>query len=82
MCYSSVLARSADSGENVEEPAKANPQKPDECPAAGALGINSQFIEILLIQEPGSALSPQPDSELTHRLVVLLLSLLLSVPCK
>lgn len=59
-------------GENVEEPAKANPQKPDECPAAAAaavaLGINSQFIEILLILEPGSALRARPDSELTHRL--------------
>lgn len=54
----------------MEEPAKANPQKPDECPAAAAaaLGINSQFIEILLIPEPGSPLRARPDSELTQRL--------------
>lgn len=57
VCYSSLLARRAHSGENVASPAKANPQKPDECPRAAALGINSQFIEIPLVLEAGSLLS-------------------------
>lgn len=59
----------ADSGENAARAAKANPQKLDECPAAVALGINSQFIEIPLILEPGS-LAPSSMSytcTFTHR---------------
>lgn len=49
--------KSSRSGENVEGPARAKPQKPDECPSAEALGINWHFIEILLILEAGSGLS-------------------------
>lgn len=60
VCYSSLLARRAESGENVVLPAKANPQKLDECPTAVAQGINSQFIEIPLILEHGLLLTTGP----------------------
>lgn len=42
------------------KPAKANPQKLDECPTAVALGMNSQFIEIPLTLEPGLLLTAEP----------------------
>ncbi|TNN40588.1 hypothetical protein EYF80_049247 [Liparis tanakae] len=55
VCYSSPPARRDGSKErNAAQAAKAKPQKLDERPAAEALGINSQFIEIPLILDRGS----------------------------
>lgn len=58
--------------------------KPDDCPTAVSLGINSQFFEILLILEPGSLLNAGPffilitfsskRLELTHTVATVALS--------
>ena len=57
LLVSARLCRREDSGQNVVQPAKVNPQEVDECPAAAAQGMNSHLIEIPLILEPCSPLA-------------------------
>lgn len=66
---SSVPARSADPGENVEEPARANPQKPAGSPAGSGdeLTVDQGSSD----GGPGSLLGARPDSEPSQRLTYL-----------